>query len=53
MGVCNTERCQDFSLYPLHVFGFDVGLVIEAQQVQQAVDHEMLEVMRWRNVTGY
>ena len=33
----------------LHPLGFGVGVVVEAQQVQQSVHHEVLEMSRRRD----
>ncbi len=49
VGVGDAEPPQNFGLDSFHVFGFCVLDVIEAQEMQEAVDDEMLEMMARRD----
>src|SRR3990170_844588 len=49
VGARNAETVEDLDLEPLHLLGLRLRAVIEAQEMQETVDDEMLEVMSGRN----
>src|SRR6185312_7519492 len=53
VGIGNGKPRQCGALQPLHLVGFRVGLVVVAEQMQQAMDHEMGDVVLQRLVFQY
>src|SRR5262245_59437394 len=45
VGVGDADGGQDLGLQALHLLGVVVGVMVVAQEVQQTVHHEMLEMM--------
>jgi hypothetical protein len=49
VGIGDPQRRQDLDLELFHRLGLSVGLVIESQQMQEAVNDEMLEMVHGRD----
>src|SRR5262245_3591597 len=49
VGIGHPERRQDLGLEPFHGLGLDLRVVVEPQEVQEAMNDEMLKVVKRGN----